>query len=827
MEAYIRQQQKILDEIIFEAATKYHEKNKIKANYPFDIVESCKEQWLLSDKEKKDLCYDRPSIGFTYSLWYHARRVNTFLKYFLDQLSGHSYNKVEIYDLGAGAGAVQWAVGLVYAAHKVKAIKIPEINIVNIDTSPFMLEYNRDYLWQFFLKKYPVCSEIKTEYKINSWNSPNKNPGTNSWIVASYLFDNSEKYEQTAEDFKKILDKFQPNKVLLTTSYNKRDYLQNISQKLNNSYSPSSTKINNQIFSGKLEKVNEFRKTLNIELNTFHKIESPPFSNIATWDIDSLSGIILNKNISQLGLPLTDISLYQPPFKRTDVSLNEKQEEAAKHESRPTKIIGPAGCGKSVVITERIKDLIEKAKYSSSIRILLTTFNKDLLKQLGEWLKLILDESKIVRTTIDGYASFFKLRNETEPFLFLFHFDILPTRLGNIAGDIRDGIDPVTREENHSLYMRKSIEKFKNDPRNNTSTSFLLPQFLLEEYHRMIYGYDIQSLTEYQNLARKGRGRLPSLNYNSNKRSLIYDIIMDYLNFLELNRYASFTTRRSSFLKQLKMGTFPEEKKFTHVFVDELQDCTYSDYQIFYKLLRKNHEKHFVIAGDLAQSIQLGTSLYIPKPSDVLIGNWKNHFLEGSYRLPFRISEAIQQLSKNINIRFGKREDVEVSVITPYRGAPPGARVIFVYADSLIQMVDKVKAIYQDFKIFHEDENIPISIYEKDYELVNAFRGTYLNIENEFILKSKGLEKKFVFWSTRTKMLHSNEIYEFVYTILTRTSSILVIGLSKHTEEVYHEIINTFRKDRILFWDSDTKTHFGKFCKHVDIEPIVEDEQTI
>src|SRR5690349_2425318 len=114
MERFIAQQQSVLDEVICQAASKYYDENKNKPNFYFDVVESCTEQWLLSAPDKKDLCYDRPSIGFTYSLWYQAKRVNTFLKYFISELAKEQSESIEIFDLGAGAGAVQWAVGLVF-----------------------------------------------------------------------------------------------------------------------------------------------------------------------------------------------------------------------------------------------------------------------------------------------------------------------------------------------------------------------------------------------------------------------------------------------------------------------------------------------------------------------------------------------------------------------------------------------------------------------------------------------------------------------------------------------------------------------------------------
>jgi DNA helicase-2/ATP-dependent DNA helicase PcrA len=822
MEQYISQQQNHLDNIITNAARNYYYKNQNKPNFYFDIVESCSEQWLLSDKDKKDLCYDRPSIGFTYSLWYQGKRINTFLKYFINQFLNGSKDKIEIFDLGAGAGAVQFAIGLVYSAMKKFKLSIPSVSLVNVDTSPFMLEYNKNYLWPSFLHQFPECNDIEVSYQINSWTNPKELKKSNIWVIASYLFDNSESRSQIGSDFKDLILQFEPTKILLTTSYNKKEYLNLVSNQLSDSYIASIKQSNTQVFCGELNELNKFRKELNAQILSKGFLKSP-FNNNAKWDIDSLSGIVLDKKQQELGFLSDSLSLYSPPFKRSELKLNEKQRLASIHKNKPTKVIGPAGCGKSVVITERIKDLIVKGNYDPSIRILLTTFNKDLVKCLGDWIFEILDQSKIKRTYTGEHESWFCFRGNDTPSLYIYHFDILPTRFGKLRPDVRKGLFPGTNEEFHYHLMGRAIDKYRNELDFQEIKEFAFPKFLLIEYHRIIYGYSVKSLKQYQTLRRRGRGE-PVLKHNSKKRDLIYSIINTYLESLKAKNHDSFITVRKKFLDLLDQGDVKEQDKFTHIMVDELQDCTYADYQIFYKLLKKDHYQNIVFAGDLAQSIQLGAALFIPKAEDGMMGRWENHFLEGSYRLPFRISEAMYELSSQINTRYGKREDVEVSIITPYRGAPPGARIIFVFAESLIKMVEKTKAIYEDYCcFFNSDTTIPITVYEKDTELVNALGQVQLNVENEHILKSKGLEKKFVFWSTRTHIDNTEEVYEFVYTILTRTCCMLVIGLSNNTDPVYHRIINTFRRDRIMLWDESTRDNFQSFCQDVIVQPIPEE----
>ena len=102
-----------LDAAIANAGNNYWQSHN-NSNFGYDLNECQHESFNLVNG--KDLCYDRPNTGFTYSLWYHARRVNTFLSHFGKSLLAESEAKqINIFDLGAGTGAVQWAIGLAAA----------------------------------------------------------------------------------------------------------------------------------------------------------------------------------------------------------------------------------------------------------------------------------------------------------------------------------------------------------------------------------------------------------------------------------------------------------------------------------------------------------------------------------------------------------------------------------------------------------------------------------------------------------------------------------------------------------------------------------------
>lgn len=122
---WVRSQQEHLEDIIVRSAKEYYNLNSAHRTFEFDVKQTSTELWLLG--KGKDLCYDRPSIGFIYSLWYHPERVSTYLKYFVDLIyDARAEPSIEIFDLGAGTGAVQWAVGLVVQGLHVLKLTLSE-----------------------------------------------------------------------------------------------------------------------------------------------------------------------------------------------------------------------------------------------------------------------------------------------------------------------------------------------------------------------------------------------------------------------------------------------------------------------------------------------------------------------------------------------------------------------------------------------------------------------------------------------------------------------------------------------------------------------------
>jgi DNA helicase II / ATP-dependent DNA helicase PcrA len=816
---WLKKQQSILDEVIADAASEFYKKHSSRYNFDYELDDCQKESFNLI--QKKDLCYDRALTPFVYSLWYHARRVNTFLRFFCTAFLKNTSNKIEIFDLGAGTGAVQFSVGLILEAMQQHGLKVPKVKIINIDSSPFMLEYNEAYLWPAFLKRYPSCSLIDAEYCVNSWNTQIENASTNPWITASYLFDISDKQDLVAKDFIKATEVYKPGKLLLLSSNQdtKIEIIKKITDQIAKlQYTTHIVSLDTLPFKGPLVKCNELRLALQKKHKAF-RLESP-----TSWNDGSFYGVYLDKKAGELDLTLSasvkqkalqQINLYNTKLHfRKDIQLSEQQQKASKFFGRQSIVIGPAGSGKSIVISEKIKNLVDQQyNYNANFKILFTPFNKGLVRKVGDWLENLLDPKKAKREYYRDFrggvieSSFFSFSGATHN-IDLLNFDLLPTRLGGI----RSG--NLMLEESHYTIIKNLLPLLKTDLKiGDAYDSILQPEFIFEEYHKIMYGQNIHDKESYMKVSRTGMWN----RLGKNQREVIFEAVWRYMKYMETYQVDSFISMRRKLYNNLSKGAL--SVKYNYTFIDEFQDCTKSDFEIFNMMTEDLNAITF--AGDLAQAIQIGKFANIPK--DESTSRREYFYLEGSYRVPQRISECITGISEEIVKRF-KGNDGAKS-ISPVKNSPPGARPIVVYAPTLNELANKVESIWQDYKIFNLTK---FTILEKDKQLNEALKAKGLSSETETILKLKGLEKDCILWSTRIPVEDEREVFEFVYTILTRTSNILIIALSDNTHESFKRVLGFLRQDRLIFYDDITRARFSNYCEIKATElPQEEDEDDL
>lgn len=802
---WLQSQQATIENIILNSANEFVAAHESEPNFGYDLSCSQKEGYNLMDG--LDLCYDRYTTALSYSLWHQAKRINVFLSHFLDKIidACSSSQPVNIFDLGAGTGCVQFCVGLVAAGFTRHGFEMPILRIVNVDSSPFMLSYLKEYIWKHAKKEYPEFKNILTEYHTCSWNNSGDIAIVNPWISASYLFDSSDNKDYLAQHFNQLINDFDPEKILLLTSNqeSKKRMMTDLSVKIKSKEYVITASSTDKVFSGDLLKLSSFRNAL------VARYGLKASSRNVSWSDGSFTAVGLAKKQAGLSLVLKEVpqnyDLFNSPLKvRRAVQLNELQLKAAEFETRPSIITGPAGCGKSVVMTEKIINTIEHYKWASPLNILVTTFNKSLLKQLRAWItdllekkgKSIKQQYLLVKNGSNDGTGEIIISDTAEIRIKFVHFEMLGKYVGKMNYNYYDEKVHLAKITSFILEVRKELVLKDND-----YTDILTPKFIMEEYHRVIYGLMCpitSGIDIYKSFYRKGR--VKSLKVN--QREVVWQALNKYLTWMFNNPQAGFSyiAKRHIFLKNLeKEGNAIE--KFDHVYVDEFQDCTPADFQIMTKLLKDVN--NLTISGDLAQAVHIGQSGIIPRDGTMAVR--KYHRLVGSYRLPYRIGEAIQPLSQQIT---GYSGDKDITVeMSPSKGAPPGARPIIVYGEStdiLAAKIMKIKNLYSiyDLKM--------ITILEYDGELCRSLSRQHNYVETSTVLKLKGLEKEMIVWSLQAPIELETEILEFAYTIMTRTNCILVIAMTAEGQQYNYDVLQYLRRDRLIVWDSETEPVFDR-----------------
>lgn len=842
-----------LDTAIARAGRCRLEKLEHLPNLAYDLRQATNEAWALG--RGNDLRYDRPTTGLLYGSWYHPQRLTTCLPQVLDSLIEADLRQpLEVYDLGAGTGAFQWAFALAAAAlRQVVPRRQHRIHFVNLDSSAIMLQHLED-LWGCLGEVLPeVTKLISHEVSINSYTGASTVTTAQRWLTASYLFDHTDKVEDVAFDFVSLINAFEPKRVLLSTSSAKgRKYFPSILMNvLSQVMTPlrEAKSIHREFFEGQLPQVNQLRQDLASVAAYSEKI-----TDNVKWRSTRHQCLTLANDEGSVGSGATpaevNIEMFRPELPpRNKIELSPEQEEACKLGKQPTAVFGPAGSGKSVILSERIKRLVEERDYDFSLRILVTTFNKKLVTEvLGKWLKDLLEPTRFYHGSADDGVQSFSFRDRDGKRsgvanIQLFNFDKLPTRIAyvhngefakrRLFGENEKNPD-LTYEGELFETIQAAVDEVRGRLREDFDTTearvkhVLNARYVEEDLHRVVYGLGQDTKTKFLGAeSRPGRGR--TVQRGGKPRKVLWAAIERYVKQCSANGIDSFLTRRVRLRHRLDAGY--HRNLYTHVFVDELQDCGDADFSIFYSLVRDPND--ICVTGDLAQAVHLGksSSSALPRynhffgedghPRDKVTkqSNWRYVGFKGSYRLPFRISEALIPLSEKIAgtratsdsdaPRDGEgttRDANRISVVLqhPYKGSPPGVRIIVVSAEDDSAMATKIRVIRGVYcrsgRQLGFGESPPV-IMERDEGLQVALGRIGVQASTDTILRLKGLEYEFVIWSTRASIPAEDDHAEYAYTILTRTSGMAVIALFPGTSVRVQEVLGTFKSEEIICWD--------------------------
>ncbi|MEA3502161.1 MAG: hypothetical protein U9R47_05250, partial [Actinomycetota bacterium] len=348
---------------------------------------------------------------------------------------------------------------------------------------------------------------------------------------------------------------------------------------------------------------------------------------------------------------------------------------------------------------------------------------------------------------------------------------------------------------------------------------YLESAFLLDEINNVVAGQGAVDWETYSQVGRRGR-QFRNLRKGGPEREVIWKAI---------NRHPTgafpfrWWTLIESNLDRLASEEPLIEVPFDHVFVDEAQDFT--EYQLRFIGGLAVRPSRLVVAIDQAQSIRIGPSFSRPK----FRRKWADkHELKGSYRLPVRVAEASRPLADSISKRHGStgRKPDTVSPISR-KAAVLGFRPIVINGDHP-EDLDEVLRTY--LRRVPDELAGTITVAQERggrnglAPRIEALVSEDWNVRGEWVESIKGQERSVVVW--RSAALRGDPIgmAETIYTIATRTTSLLILQLDSETPSATQAVIGRLERERLLFWSPDARRRYDRFAALVggDDDPLAD-----
>jgi len=339
------------------------------------------------------------------------------------------------------------------------------------------------------------------------------------------------------------------------------------------------------------------------------------------------------------------------------ISLNAEQKKAVEHEGGPVLVVAGAGTGKTRVITERIRWLIENKKAGPSEILALTFTEKaaaemldriDISMPLGyeePWLstfhsfadRILRDEGLEI-----GLDPAYKILTPPKAWLFvrqnLFKFDLSYYRpLGNPTKFISAMLTLFSRAQDEDTTPAEFLQYVKK--KLAASAGAASPEHAASESERVDAGRgepDQALREEAQKLLELAKA------YETYQKLKIEN---SYLDFGDLILWTlKLFRKRPSVLKKY-------QEQFRYILIDEFQDTNYAQYQLIKLLAPAKNNPELMVCGDDDQSIYKFRGASV---SNILefkkdYPNAETIVLTKNYRSGQKILDAAYQLIQNNN----------------------------------------------------------------------------------------------------------------------------------------------------------------------------------
>lgn len=777
---------------------------------------------LLRLSRGEDARYDLILSGDLYAAWYQLRRVVHAIGVLTHPLVASGDADLDILDIGCGTGATAWAVAIIEHARSIAGRDERRVRIIGLDGSPFMTATATE-LWTSLVDALDVQA-VEAVFATASWRNYDPRLADLSLedplLVGGYVFDQSDEQllDDLAEDMRSLIEANGIGRIVFFGSTRKQRTVARLVGSI------TSSTVEDAIWNVKdgtisrsfvpatdLAPVRKARQRL-LEAAGLRGRDAQRL----VWTTDSESAFTSARRAGQPELPLG---------RRSSVVLDAAQAAAAGAADAPTLIMGAAGSGKSEVLVRRIVAMAEGAVRGRSrlregrpLRILVTAFNKymvdHLVRRVEEELRALPDplfaRYEWCAMSCSGCRHEPKDEGAVDCTLFVgspptaasirfLNWDKVFTKLL--------GVTRVSSPRRPS-YLGRATQS----DRDALKTAGITDDFLDAEFLRVIYGQRLRSLAEYEEVIRRGRRheRVPRALRGAVWRALNPRSERPGVRGFTKVRYDGWST-----------GASPsDEDRFDAVVVDEGQDLTEADFEILGRLVRADGS--VAVALDPAQSQLLGASFRLPNrlevPGRAARQNWVSHELSKTHRLSISISTAIRPLAERV-----REERGDMAALEPRKSSVIGARPIIVDVRDKDEM-DQIASVLRSYeKYFRPDfgqDDVSSILFAGKHDWYQALdeklcewadeetRITRRAIERRrryFNGEWKGLEFDAVVWLTDAELGQPQQMVEstleWVYTVVSRPRSLLVIGLTPDTDEETRRAIGLLDRDCVRFWE--------------------------
>jgi len=300
---------------------------------------------------------------------------------------------------------------------------------------------------------------------------------------------------------------------------------------------------------------------------------------------------------------------------------NQSQQKAIQHGLGPAMVLAGPGSGKTFVITNRIKHLIESYHISPE-HILVITFTKAASIEMKERFQQLMDNQPSLVQFGTFHAIFFHILQ------FAYHFDF----------------SNIIKESEKQEYIQEIIEKdrHRNQSYNNFENELEDTALLLNEISKV-----------------KNMG-IPIEKYTSPymEPELFREIYVVYRKYCQKNRKIDFDDMVLSCYELLRQDTKVRkfwQEKYQYILIDEFQDINYMQYRTIQMLAYPGN--NLFVVGDDDQSIY-GFRGANPQILQQFIKDYPGAdriLLDRNYRCQARIVEASLQVIQENQTRFDKK----------------------------------------------------------------------------------------------------------------------------------------------------------------------------